>query len=131
MHSSSSVHFQIHRLLIILSSGSFRTNRLRAPPFLPGSRLAMHQHAVTAMQQTLVVDAARQTGVGATTEGKDESKIVRRRETIFGPDVGEDDEPGWTKADEGATVAVDVVKGWVEKAKSEEVSCDLVSHGGN
>jgi hypothetical protein len=46
---------------------------------------------------------------------------VRRRETIFGPDVGEDDEPGWTGGDEGAKVSVDVVKGWVEKAKSEEV----------
>ena len=73
------------------------------------------------IQQTLVVDAARQTGVGAATEGKDETKNIRRRETIFGPDVGEDDEPGWTKPAEGATVGVDVVKGWVDKAKGEEV----------
>jgi len=81
----------------------------------------MNPTAMAAIQQTLVVDAARQTGAGATTEGKEENKNVRRRETIFGPDVGEDDEPGWTKPDEGATIGVDVVKGWVEKAKNEEV----------
>jgi len=104
-----------------ISSGSFRTNRLRAPPFLPGARMSVHQNAIAAMQQTLVVDAARHAGGGAAAEGKDETKNVRRRETIFGPDVGEDDEPGWTKPDEGATVGVDVVKGWVEKAKNEEV----------
>lgn len=73
------------------------------------------------VQQTLVVDAQRQNT--ATNNGEsEESKNVRRRETIFGPDVGEDDEPGWTKPDEGAKVDVNVVKGWVEKAKSEEVS---------
>jgi hypothetical protein len=78
----------------------------------------------TTMQQTLVVDAARQQTTGGAAEIKDESKNVRRRETIFGPDVGEDDEPGWTagEGDEGAKVSVDVVKGWVEKAKAEEVS---------
>lgn len=99
-------------------SGSFRTNRIRAPPFLPGSRLNAHQQTVTALQQTLVVDAARATG--GTSEGKEDGKNARRRETIFGPDVGEDDEPGWTKPEEGATVGVDVVKGWVEKAKKED-----------
>ena len=36
--------------------------------------------------------------------------------------MGEDDEPGWTPNDEGARVDVDVVKGWVDKAKSEEGS---------
>jgi hypothetical protein len=68
----------------------------------------------------LVVDAARQTA--GNSGDKDDAKHVRRRETIFGPDVGEDDEPGWTKPDEGTKVSVDVVKGWVEKAKNEEVS---------
>lgn len=75
---------------------------------------------MTTVQQTLVVDAARHAGA-AGAAAKEESKNVRRRETIFGPDVGEDDEPGWTKPDEGATVGVDVVKSWVEKAKNEEV----------
>jgi hypothetical protein len=85
---------------------------------------------VTTVQQTLVVDAARQTT--AHTGDKDDGKSARRRETIFGPDVGEDDEPGWTKPDEGIKVGVDVVKGWVEKAKNEEVSvltrssCDIL-----
>lgn len=76
-----------------------------------------------AIQQTLVVDAARTLGIQGVTAGEnEEGKNVRRRETIFGPDVGEDDEPGWTKPDEGAKVSVDVVKSWVERAKSEEVS---------
>lgn len=106
------------------SSTGFRTTRLRAPSLVPNSRVAQHAAAATAVQQTLVVDAARQPGAhGAGGAGdKDESKHVRRRETIFGPDVGEDDEPGWTKPDEGTKVSVDVVKGWVEKAKNEEVS---------
>jgi len=95
-----------------LSGGPFRTTRLRAPSLVPNGRI---------VQQTLVVDAARQQNAAAT-EIKDESKNVRRRETIFGPDVGEDDEPGWTGGEEGAKVSVDVVKGWVEKAKAEEVS---------
>lgn len=100
------------------SSTGFRSTRLRAPSLVPNSRVAQ-QAATTAVQQTLVVDAARQ---GIQGQGdKDESKHVRRRETIFGPDVGEDDEPGWTRPDEGTKVSVDVVKGWVEKAKNEEV----------
>jgi len=91
--------------------GPFRTTRLRAPSLVPNGRI---------VQQTLVVDAARQAHNNAT-EIKDESKNVRRRETIFGPDVGEDDEAGWnTGENEGAKVSVDVVKGWVERAKSEE-----------
>ena len=109
---------------MIRSSGSFRTNRIRAPPFLPGSRLNAHQQTVTALQQTLVVDAARATG--GTSEGKEDGKNARRRETIFGPDVGEDDEPGWTKPEEGATGGVDVVKGWVEKAKKEDARLDRI-----
>lgn len=101
------------------SSTGFRSTRLRAPSLVPNSRVAQ-QAATTAVQQTLVVDAARQ--AGGNHGDKDEAKHVRRRETIFGPDVGEDDEPGWTKPDEGTKVSVDVVKGWVEKAKNEEVS---------
>ena len=106
------------------SSTGFRSTRLRAPSLVPNSRVASHAAAATAVQQTLVVDAARQ---GAQTQGdKDASTNVRRRETIFGPDVGEDDEPGWTRPDEGTKVSVDVVKGWVEKAKNEEVRQDRV-----
>jgi hypothetical protein len=100
------------------SSTGFRSTRLRAPSLVPNSRIA-NQNALTPVQQTLVVDAARQ---GAQASDKDETKNVRRRETIFGPDVGEDDEPGWTRPEEGTKVSVDVVKGWVEKAKNEEVS---------
>jgi hypothetical protein len=74
-----------------------------------------------------VVDVQRPNG--GNSQQKEESKNVRRRETIFGPDVGEDDEPGWTKADEGTKVDVNVVKGWVEKAKSEEVSKLFLDHG--
>jgi hypothetical protein len=99
------------------SSTGFRSTRLRAPSLVPNSRIA-NQANLTPVQQTLVVDAARHGG----QENKDETKNVRRRETIFGPDVGEDDEPGWTRPEEGTQVSVDVVKGWVEKAKSEEVS---------
>ena len=69
-----------------------------------------------------MIDAVRRGPAPATGENKDDITNVRRRETIFGPDVGEDDEPGWTKPEEGARVDVDVVKAWVEKAKSEEVS---------
>lgn len=109
------------------SSGPFRANRLRAPSLVP------HSRPIISLQQTLVVDAARQ-GHGATTgaaDGGKEDKNIRRRETIFGPDVGEDDEPGWTGKGEGVKVGVDVVKGWVEKAKSEDVSWILDSgyHG--
>jgi hypothetical protein len=32
------------------------------------------------------------------------------------------EEPGWVEGSEGAKVGVETVKGWVEKAKSEEVS---------
>lgn len=115
------------RQLIILtfSGGSFRTSRLRASSLLgPNSRF---QPSVQPTQQTLVVDVQRPNG--GNSQQKEESKNVRRRETIFGPDVGEDDEPGWTKADEGTKVDVNVVKGWVEKAKSEEVSKLFLDHG--
>jgi len=99
------------------SSTGFRSTRLRAPSLVPNSRIASSQANLTPVQQTLVVDAAR-----TAAADKDETKNVRRRETIFGPDVGEDDEPGWTRPEEGTQVSVDVVKGWVEKAKNEEVS---------
>ena len=90
-------------------------------------------------QQTLVVDGRNQgTGAGTGTAdapGKD-GQAAKRRETIFGPDVGEDDEPGWTSPDDGVKVGVDTVRGWVERAKAEEVcfssccrvSCCLVEH---
>ena len=99
------------------SSTGFRSTRLRAPSLVPNSRIASSQANLTPVQQTLVVDVAR-----TAAADKDETKNVRRRETIFGPDVGEDDEPGWTRPEEGTQVSVDVVKGWVEKAKNEEVS---------
>lgn len=107
-----------------LSSGAFRSTRLRAPSLVPNSRLAgaVGAAATPVNQQTLVVDAARNNrGGGADGE---EGKNIRRRETIFGPDVGEDDEPGWTQPEEGAKIGVDVIKGWVERAKSEEVSAE-------
>lgn len=99
------------------SSTGFRSTRLRAPSLVPNSRIATSQANLTPVQQTLVVDAARNAAAD-----KDETKNVRRRETIFGPDVGEDDEPGWTRPEEGTQVSVDVVRSWVEKAKNEEVS---------
>lgn len=87
-------------------------------------------------QQTLVVDgrnnnarngtvgsaggAAAGNGAGADGAGKD-GQPGKRRETIFGPDVGEDDEPGWTTAEDGVKVGVETVRGWVERAKAEEV----------
>ncbi|WWD18391.1 hypothetical protein CI109_102841 [Kwoniella shandongensis] len=91
----------------------FPTNRLRAPSLIPGSRNPL---PIT-VQQTLVVDLAH--AHNANGETKDDSANVRRRETIFGPDVGEDDEPGWTD-EKKEEVGVDVVKSWVEKAKNEE-----------
>lgn len=102
----------------MISGGPFRSNRLRAPSLLPGAR-GTH---VPVQQQTLVVDAQRPTN-GNTDQ--DDDKNVKRRETIFGPDVGEDDEPGWTRPDESAKIDVNVVKGWVERAKSEEASVIL------
>lgn len=66
-------------------------------------------------QQTVVVDGALPPGGEPAKEEK-----TRRRETIFGPDVGDDDQPGWTKPDAGTSVSVDVVKRWVERAKAEE-----------
>ena len=92
------------------SGGPFRSGRLRAPSLVPTSRVSS-----VPVHQTLVVDAQRRTNGSG-----EEVKNVRRRETIFGPDVGEDDEPGWTKSDEGAQVDVATVKNWVERAKSEE-----------
>lgn len=65
-------------------------------------------------QQTVVVDGALPPG------GEPKEEKTRRRETIFGPDVGDDDQPGWTKPDAGTSVSVDVVKRWVERAKAEE-----------
>ncbi|WVQ72830.1 hypothetical protein IAR50_002391 [Cryptococcus sp. DSM 104548] len=98
-------------------SGPFRTSRLRAPSLLPGARIP------APVQQTLVVDAAHNNVPPAddtnVTEGKDGVKSVRRRETVFGPDVGEDDEPGWGEGGK-EEIGVDVVKAWVEKAKMEE-----------
>ncbi|ORX40170.1 hypothetical protein BD324DRAFT_263320 [Kockovaella imperatae] len=95
------------------SAGAFRSSRLRAPSLLPQARFT-----ALPVQQTLVIDSVRRAGVNG--ENKEDGSTTKRRETIFGPDVGEDDEPGWTKPEEGARVDVDVVKGWVEKAKSEE-----------
>lgn len=66
-------------------------------------------------QQTVVVDGALPPGGEPAKEEK-----TRRRETIFGPDVGDDDQPGWTQPDAGTSVSVDVVKRWVERAKAEE-----------
>ncbi|WVQ80713.1 hypothetical protein IAT38_002818 [Cryptococcus sp. DSM 104549] len=96
-------------------SGPFRTARLRAPSLVPS------RSVVIPAQQTLVVDVAHnhphqddENAAGGRGGGK-----VKRRETIFGPDVGEDDEPGWTE-EKREEVGMDVVKGWVENAKSEE-----------
>ncbi|KAK4683510.1 hypothetical protein P7C73_g6740, partial [Tremellales sp. Uapishka_1] len=98
-------------------SGPFsRTSRLRAPSLIPSARLVPTQ-SVT--QQTLVVDAAAgRTGADTKDEGK-----IKRRETIFGPDVGEDEEKGWTEdgVEGGETkIGVETVKKWVERAKNEE-----------
>ncbi|ODN95253.1 hypothetical protein L198_04642 [Cryptococcus wingfieldii CBS 7118] len=97
-------------------SGPFRTSRLRAPSLLPGARIP------APVQQTLVVDAAHNNSPSAddaNPEGKDGVKNVKRRETVFGPDVGEDDEPGWGEGGK-EEISVDVVKKWVEKAKADE-----------
>ncbi|WWC88765.1 uncharacterized protein L201_003678 [Kwoniella dendrophila CBS 6074] len=102
-------------------SGPFRSNRLRAPSLLPGSRRPI----VIPVQQTLVVDVAHNhTNANGNhnnnnNSAEDSNKNVRRRETIFGPDVGEDDEPGWTE-NKGQEIGVDKVKQWVERSKNEE-----------
>lgn len=84
-------------------SGSFLgPPRLFTAPYYP------------AVQQTVVVDGAL-----PGSETKDEAK-VRKRETIFGPDVGDDDQPGWTEGGDGTAVSVDVIKRWVDTAKGEE-----------
>lgn len=73
------------------------------------------------IQQTLVIDAAHNAHTGTDVQGENGKSKIKRRETVFGPDVGEDDEPGWT---DGAReeISVDVVKKWVEKTKADEVS---------
>ncbi|OCF40191.1 hypothetical protein I317_06016 [Kwoniella heveanensis CBS 569] len=99
------------------SSGPFRSNRLRAPSLLPGAR-----RPVIPVQQTLVVDVAHahnHNTANTNEDGKNAPVNVKRRETIFGPDVGEDDEPGWNEP-KREQVGVDKVKEWVEKTKSEE-----------
>ncbi|WVQ65881.1 uncharacterized protein L199_004059 [Kwoniella botswanensis] len=100
-------------------SGPFRSGRLRAPSLLPGSR----RPVVTTIpvQQTLVVDLNHNhthNHNGNNGAGED-NKNVRRRETIFGPDVGEDDEPGWTE-NKNQEIGVEKVKEWVERSKNEE-----------
>ncbi|WRT67695.1 uncharacterized protein IL334_004667 [Kwoniella shivajii] len=91
-------------------SGPFRSGRLRAPSLLPGGR----RPTVIPVQQTLVVDVAHN-----HNHNNEDNANVRRRETIFGPDVGEDDEPGWTE-DKGQEIGVEKIKQWVEKSKNEE-----------
>ena len=65
----------------------------------------------------------------AAAANKDEP--VKRRETLFGPDVGDDEEPGWDGEVGGdgsrtkGEISVDTVKAWVDRARSEEVSCCL------
>jgi hypothetical protein len=94
----------------------------RAGSFLGPPRLFAPGYYPT-IQQTVVVDGAL-----PGSEPKDEVK-VRKRETIFGPDVGDDDQPGWTEAGDGNAVSVDVIKRWVDKAKGEEVSLDEGGRG--
>ena len=87
-------------------------------------------------QQTLVVDGrngnnanagATGTGTGGGDAAGKDGQAGKRRETIFGPDVGEDDEPGWTQPEDGVKVGVDTVRGWVERAKAEEVRLSTMS----
>lgn len=90
-------------------------SRSRGGSFLATPRLFAGTY-YPPIQQTVVVDGA----LPGVTEPKDDIK-VRKRETIFGPDVGDDDQPGWTTQSDGNAVSVDVIKRWVDKAKSEEV----------
>ncbi|AFR95059.1 hypothetical protein C343_03149 [Cryptococcus neoformans C23] len=94
-------------------SGSFRSSRLRAPSLLPNRQIP------APVQQTLVIDVAHNIHTGMDMQGENGKSKVKRRETVFGPDVGEDDEPGWT---DGAKeeISVDVVRKWVEKTKADE-----------
>lgn len=105
----------INPQLTLSSSGPFRTSRLRAPSLLPNRQVP------APIQQTLVIDAAHNVHTGTDVQGENGKSKIKRRETVFGPDVGEDDEPGWT---DGAReeISVDVVKKWVEKTKADEVS---------
>ncbi|KAL7423286.1 hypothetical protein Q5752_002587 [Cryptotrichosporon argae] len=96
------------------STSFARTSRLRAPSLLPPRGAPA---PTPAAQQTLVVDAA----AGAAAADKDDKdKGGRRRETIFGPDVGEDEGGGWTPSEGGHGVDVETVRKWVERAKSED-----------
>ncbi|WWC62456.1 uncharacterized protein I303_105052 [Kwoniella dejecticola CBS 10117] len=97
-------------------SGPFRSNRLRAPSLLPGSA---RRPVIIPVQQTLVVDVAHNHTNPNAANTDDSNKNVRRRETIFGPDVGEDDEPGWTET-QNQEIGVEKVREWVERSKNEE-----------
>lgn len=97
------------------TTSGFARRQSRAGSFLGPPRL-FAQNYYPPIQHTVVVDGAL-----PGSEPKDEVK-VRKRETIFGPDVGDDDQPGWTEAGDGKAVSVDVIKRWVDKAKGEEVS---------
>jgi hypothetical protein len=63
---------------------------------------------------------------GATSgTTKSKSKGGKKGETLFGPDLGldENDSEGWVNRDHSKEkVPLSVVKDWVEKAKKEEVS---------
>ncbi|WWC70664.1 uncharacterized protein I206_104615 [Kwoniella pini CBS 10737] len=97
-------------------SGPFRSTRLRAPSLLPGSA---RRPVIIPVQQTLVVDVAHNHTHTTTGNSEDNNKNVKRRETIFGPDVGEDDEPGWTES-KNQEIGVEKVKEWVERSKNEQ-----------
>ncbi|WVN88751.1 uncharacterized protein L203_103964 [Cryptococcus depauperatus CBS 7841] len=97
-------------------SGPFRTSRLRAPFLLPNRSIA------PLVQQTLVVDAAHNANNSSNGNSQDKKKekgAVRRRETVFGPDVGEDDEPGWVEGGK-EEIGVEIVKQWTQKSKADE-----------
>lgn len=80
--------------------------------------------------QRVVVPQALPVPSASTTAGGTEVTQDGKRQTLFGPHIGgdeEDDEFGGEGGGEGVkeSVSVETVKGWIERSKSGEVSSSL------
>lgn len=110
------------------SAGPFRSSRLRAPSLLPGTRRPSFLNNLRDQQTTVVVDPTHNPTTAPQAAAANKDEPVKRRETLFGPDVGDDEEPGWDGEAGGdgsrtkGEISVDTVKAWVDRARSEEVS---------
>lgn len=95
---------------------------MRAPAFMPaGAGLNAAVDNVTIPSDVMTGANTALNVRGYTQQDKNKGK-TRSGETLFGPDLGlEDDGEGWQgKSEVKSKVPLNVVKQWVEKAKKEE-----------